>query len=71
MAHAIPRGEWSEAEEHQGRLFYWEYLVSRWLLPGPSVIHEQSEHGGPLAAPSQESLQQYGWLLEPESVCEH
>lgn len=71
MAHAIPKAEWSEAEEHRGRLFYWEYLVNHWLMPGPSVIHEQSEPHTSLVAPSPESLQQYGWLLEPESICEH
>ena len=71
MAHAIPRADWSDVEEHRGRLFYWEYLVNRWLMPGPSVIHEQSAEGASLTAPSPESLQQYGWLLEPESVCEH
>lgn len=71
MAHAIPKAEWSEAEEQHGRLFYWEYLVSEWLVPGPSVIRAQAERGLPLAAPSPESLQQCSWLLEPESVCEH
>lgn len=71
-AYAIPRAEWSEAEEYRQRSFYWHYLVEKWLVPGPSVLKEQSpsvhDRG---VGPSPRSLFRYGYLLEPESPCDN
>ena len=70
MAEAIPKQQWSEAEEYGERLFYWRYLVNKWLVAGPSVVQER-EFKHELAIPGEESLLDYGYLMEPESVCEH
>ena len=70
MAEAIPKHEWSEAEEYGERLFYWRFLVNTWLVPGPSVVRERGvKHD--LVTSTEESLLDYGYLMEPESVCEH
>lgn len=69
MAEAIPRAEWSEAEEYRERLFYWEYLVNNWLVPGPAILKE-SDEDNPTGAPRAPSLYDYGWLLEPDSLLE-
>lgn len=69
MAEAIPRIEWSEAEEYHQRAFYWDYLVSRWLVPGPAVLRGGEEEPLP-GAPRSTSIHEYGWLLEPDSLVE-
>lgn len=69
MAEAIPRAEWSEAEEYCERLTYWEYLVNRWLIPGPSILREDYVEQGP-GEPRSPSLSDYGWLLERDSLSE-
>lgn len=69
MAEAIPRANWSEAEEFQSRWFYWEYLVNHWLVPGPAVL-KQPEDVKPEGLPRSPNLEDYGWLLEPDSLVE-
>jgi hypothetical protein len=69
VAEAIPRAEWSEAEEYGQRLAYWEYLVSSWLVPGPCVLKEHSDVPS-LGEPKASNLHDYGWLLEPDSLVE-
>lgn len=69
MAEAIPRANWSEAEESQERWFYWEYLVNHWLVPGPAVL-KQPEDEVPIGVPREPDLADYGWLLEPDSLVE-
>jgi len=69
VAEAIPRTEWSEAEEYGQRLAYWEYLVNSWLVPGPAIFKEPSDEP-PLGEPRAPSLHDYGWLLEPDSLLE-
>lgn len=73
MAEAIPKDEWSEVEEYTSRLFYWEYLVDRWLVPGQAVLQERQaapEEPG-IVAPTSRALQQSRWLKEPETIVEH
>ncbi len=69
MAEAIPRSDWTEAEEYRERLFYWEFLVNTWLLSSPGVLKESP---GPDAdgAPRTPALSDYGWLLEPDHLLE-
>ena len=43
MAEAIPRAQWSEAEEYAQRFVYWEYLVNSWLVPGPAILKEHHD----------------------------
>ena len=69
MAEAIPRAEWSEAEEYSRRLAYWEYLLNSWLVPGPAVLKSHDEEL-PSGEPRSPSLHDYGWLLEPDSLVE-
>ncbi len=69
VAEAIPRAEWSEAEEYGQRLAYWEYLVNRWLVPGPAIFKEHTDELPP-GEPRVSSLHDYGWLLEPDSLLE-
>ena len=69
MAEAIPKAEWSEAEEYNERLFYWEYLVNHWLVPGPAVL-KASDTPDSVMEPRAPSLHDYGWLLEPDSLLE-
>ena len=70
MAEAIPREYWSDAEECTERVFYWEYLVQRWLVPGPTVIQEPEQPEGDAprtVTPAKPSMHDYGWLMEPDS----
>jgi hypothetical protein len=69
VAEAIPRAEWSEAEEYGQRLAYWEYLVNSWLVPGPAVLKEHSDLPS-IGEPKSPNLHDYGWLLEPDSLVE-
>ena len=69
MAEAIPKAEWSEAEEYNERLFYWQYLVNSWLVPGPAIL-KQSDPVDSVNEPRSPSLHDYGWLLEPDSLLE-
>lgn len=69
MAEAIPKAEWSEAEEYGQRLAYWEYLVNSWLVPGPAIFNEANDEL-PLGEPRAPSLHDYGWLLERDSLLE-
>lgn len=69
MAEAIPKAEWSEAEEYGQRLAYWEYLVNSWLVPGPAILKEHSDVP-PIGEPRAPSLHDYGWLLERDSLLE-
>lgn len=69
MAEAIPRCEWSEAEEYRERLFYWEFLVSQWLVPGPAVLKE-ADVTDPFGAPRPPGPSDSTWLLEPDSLLE-
>lgn len=71
-AYAIPKAEWSEAEEYRQRIFYWHYLVEKWLVPGPSVLQEQQPSTQErCVVPTPRSLSRYGYLLEPESPCDN
>jgi hypothetical protein len=71
MAEAIPRFEWSENEEYAERLFYWEYLVDRWLGPGLSVLQEPGSEGAPIqSSPARHVSHERGWLMEPETIVE-
>lgn len=71
MAHAIPRASWSEVEAQRERQFYWQYLVNRWLLPGPSVLTDPEEAPSDRwSPPTAETLLENGWLLEPRTTCE-
>lgn len=70
MAEAIPKRQWSEAEEYGERLFYWRYLVNEWLVPGPAVV-AQSHEDRDVNVSTGGSLLEYGYLMEPESLCEH
>lgn len=72
MARAIPKESWSQAEEYRTRLFYWQYMVSTWLSPGPSVLSHagEADEGERWKAPSLESLHENGWFLEPENNLE-
>ncbi len=69
MAESIPRANWSEAEESHSRVFYWQYLVNHWLVPGPAVL-KQPEEETPAGIPRSPNLEDYGWLLEPDSPTE-
>ena len=69
MAEAIPKAMWSEAEEYCECLFYWEFLVNNWLIPGPAILKE-NDAPELLAEPRAPSLHDYGWLLEPDSLLE-
>jgi hypothetical protein len=72
MAHAIPRASWSEAELQRERLFYWQYLVNNWLVPGDSVLSDPAEAPAldGWSGPSHEALLENGWLMEPATICE-
>ena len=70
MAEAIPRAEWSEAEEYHERLFYWEYLVSTWLVPGPAFLKESTPDTPSTSVPGVPNMHDYGWLHERESLLE-
>ncbi|HEY7820889.1 MAG TPA: hypothetical protein VIG29_21870 [Vicinamibacteria bacterium] len=72
MADAIPRARWSEAELQRERYFYWQYLVNNWLVPGDAVLREPGEAPAldGWSGPSQESLLENGWLMEPATICE-
>jgi hypothetical protein len=71
MAQAIPKADWSQAEAHRERQFYWQYLVNEWLVPGPAVLSEanraEDERWMP---PTVETLHENGWFLEPATNCE-
>ena len=69
MAEAIPRAEWSEAEEYGQRFAYWEYLVNSWLVPGPAILKEHPDEPA-IGEPRAVNLHDYGWLLEPDSLTE-
>ncbi len=69
MAEAIPRAEWSEAEEYHERLCYWEFLVNSWLVPGPAILKESAAPNS-ITEPRSPHLLDYGWLLEPDSLLE-
>jgi hypothetical protein len=68
VAEAIPKAEWSEAEEYGQRFAYWEYLVNSWLVPGPVILKEQAAE--PVIGEPRSNLHDYGWLLEPDSLVE-
>jgi hypothetical protein len=71
MAEAIPKVEWSEAEEYAVRLFYWEYLVDRWLAPGLSVLKEPGSEAALVTSSSVGHItRERGWLMEPETIVE-
>ena len=48
-------------------LFYWEYLVNEWLVPGPAFFKESTVES-PAGNPP--SLYDYGWLHERDSLLE-
>jgi hypothetical protein len=71
MAQAIPRASWSEAEAQRERQFNWQYLVNRWLVPGPAVLTEPDEAPSErFRPPTAETLLENGWLLERRTTCE-
>jgi hypothetical protein len=71
MAEAIPKVEWSETEEYAVRLFYWEYLVDRWLVPGLSVLKEPGSEAALVTGSSAGHVtRERGWLMEPETIVE-
>ncbi len=69
MAEAIPRAMWSEAEEYSERMFYWEFLVNNWLVPGSAILKENDALDS-VTEPRVPSLEDHGWLLEPDSLLE-
>ncbi len=69
MAEAIPKAMWSEEEEYSERLFYWEFLVNNWLIPGPAILKDNDALDS-FTEPRVPSLHDYGWLLEPDSLLE-
>ena len=72
MADGIPRDAWSDSETHAERLYYWEYLLERWLVPESSAVAETTLDMPErrVASPSRRALSSYGWLKEPENVLE-
>jgi hypothetical protein len=72
MAQAIPRANWTDVEAHRERLFYWQYLVNEWLVPGPALLSQPDDiESERWTGPTPESLHENGWFLEPEDRCEH
>ena len=73
MAQAIEEKDWSEVEETGRRNAYWEYLVQRWLYQAPfAVMPQPAEMSGEgRKAPSPEALQDFGWVMVPESQISH
>ncbi len=73
MADAIPRSEWLEAEELASRDTYWQYLIKLWLWQAPFAVPPlpvELDAAG-REAPSQEALQDNGWVMVPESQISH
>jgi hypothetical protein len=73
MAQAIPPTEWLNAEESMRNDFYWQYLVETWLWQARSAIPprpaELRETGREV--PSVEALQDFGYVMVPESTVSH
>lgn len=73
MARAIPPNDWLTAEENEMRCAYWQYLVKHWLWQAPfAVVHETVEVKEKVwDAPSPETLQDFGYVMVPESQGSH
>ena len=74
MAQAISPTDWLNVEESMRQGFYWQYIVEKWLWQAPSAIPpprpaELSETGR--EAPSVEALQDFGYVMVPESTVSH
>ena len=71
MAETIPKVQWSVTEEYTERLFYWEYLVKTWLVPGLSVLQEPGSETASFQSSSLGHVShERGWLMEPETIVE-
>ena len=73
MAEAISRSEWLEAEESVSRDIYWQFLMKSWLWQAPFAVPPRPAELGAAGreAPSQEALQDNGWVMVPESQISH
>lgn len=72
MAHAIPKREWLETEEMTLRAAYLRFLVERWLWQAPfAVLHGDMTETSGVQVPSAQALQDFGWIMEPESTVSH
>lgn len=77
MARAVPTTDWLNAEESTRRSVYWEYLVEKWLwrapfaLPPRTEALSESENTARRGAPSVEALQDFGYVMVPESTVSH
>lgn len=73
MAQVIPLTDRLNAEESMRRQFYWQYLIEKWLWQAPSAIPprpaELKETGREV--PSVEALQDFGYIMVPESTVSH
>jgi hypothetical protein len=73
MAIAIHPNDWLNAEESMRRSFYWQFLVEEWLWQAPNAVPPRpallKETGR--EAPSVEALQDFGYVMVPESTGSH
>ena len=73
MASAISPSHWLTAEESEIRCAYWQYLVKHWLWQAPFAVvpHAVKVKERAWDAPSQEALQDFGYVMVPESQGSH
>ena len=73
MAIAIPTNDWLNAEELMRRSVYWQFLVETWLWQAPAAVPPRpavlSDAGR--EAPSMEALQDFSYVMVPESTVSH
>jgi hypothetical protein len=72
MAQAIPPTDWLNAEESMRRDFYWQYVIEKWLWQAPSAIPPRPElRFTGRDVPTVEALQDFGYIMVPESTVSH
>ena len=73
MAIEIPPNERLNVEEAMRRSFYWQFLFETWLWKAPTAVAprpvELNDTGR--EAPSIEALQDFGYVMVPESSVSH
>ena len=73
MAQTIAEQDWLEVEDATRRDAHWQYLVERWLYQAPFAVRPRPAElsGTARKAPTPEALQDFGWIMVPESQISH
>ncbi len=73
MARTIPSSDWLNVEADERRGAYWQYLVTQWLWRDPFAVVQQPVDLGDDGwdIPTPEALQDFGYIMVPESQISH